>query len=61
MSLGQKLSMTMLGEEIETTAQLERLRVPGCELGPGFLFSPAVPFSAVAGMLAKKPKGWPTA
>ena len=58
-SLGQKLGMTMLGEGIETRAQLERLRVPGCELGQGFLFSPAVPASEIPKMLARKPKGWP--
>jgi EAL domain-containing protein (putative c-di-GMP-specific phosphodiesterase class I) len=58
-SLGQKLGMTMLGEGIETTAQLKRLRRPGCELGQGFLFSPAVPAEDVASMLAKKPRGWP--
>lgn len=58
-SLGQKLGMTMLGEGIETTAQLARLRKPGCELGQGFLFSAAVPAGDVAGMLAKKPRGWP--
>src|ERR1019366_218806 len=56
-SLGQKLGMTMLGEGIETRAQLERLRVPGCELGQGFLFSPAVPASEIPKMLARKPKG----
>jgi diguanylate cyclase (GGDEF)-like protein/PAS domain S-box-containing protein len=58
-SLGQKLGMTMLGEGIETAAQLERLRAPGCELGQGFLFSPAVPASAISKMLARKPRGWP--
>jgi diguanylate cyclase (GGDEF)-like protein/PAS domain S-box-containing protein len=58
-SLGQKLGMTMLGEGIETSAQLKRLRGPGCELGQGFLFSPAVPPNDVASMLHKKPRGWP--
>jgi len=58
-SLGQKLGMTMLGEGIETTSQLERLRVPGCELGQGFLFSAAVPASKVPAMLVRRPKGWP--
>ncbi len=42
-SLGSKLSITMLAEGIETPAQLERLRGLGCELGQGYLFSPAVP------------------
>jgi Amt family ammonium transporter len=42
-ALGQKLDMTMLAEGIETPAQLERLQRLGCELGQGFLFSPALP------------------
>jgi hypothetical protein len=58
-SLGQKLGMTMLGEGIETRAQLERLRLPGCELGQGFLFSAAVPAGKVPALLARRPRGWP--
>jgi diguanylate cyclase (GGDEF)-like protein/PAS domain S-box-containing protein len=50
-SLGNKLDMTMLAEGIETHAQLERLRNLGCELGQGYLFSPAVPAGEVAAML----------
>ena len=41
--LGRGLNMTVLAEGIETQGQLERLRQMGCELGQGFLFSPAVP------------------
>ncbi len=59
-SLGKKLDMTMLGEGIETLAQLERLRGPGCELGQGFLFSPAVPANEVEGLLSRQPHSWPT-
>ena len=58
-SLGQKLGMTMLGEGIETKAQLERLRLPGCELGQGFLFSAAVAADKVPALLARRPRGWP--
>jgi diguanylate cyclase (GGDEF)-like protein/PAS domain S-box-containing protein len=50
-SLGQKLEMTMLAEGIETTAQLERLRGLNCELGQGFLWSPAVPLAEVIALL----------
>ena len=50
-SLGSKLDITMLAEGIETHAQLERLRNLGCELGQGYLFSPAVPAGEVAAML----------
>jgi EAL domain-containing protein (putative c-di-GMP-specific phosphodiesterase class I) len=52
--------MTMLGEGIETLEQLERLLGSGCELGQGFLFSPAVPASEVEAILASKPLSWPT-
>lgn len=41
-ALGHKLDMTMLAEGIETEGQRERLRDLGCELGQGFLWSPAV-------------------
>jgi diguanylate cyclase (GGDEF)-like protein/PAS domain S-box-containing protein len=51
-SLGSKLAITMLAEGIETTAQLERLRRMGCELGQGFLFSPAVPNEEVPFLFA---------
>jgi Amt family ammonium transporter len=52
-SLGNKLNMTMLAEGIETKAQLERLLLLGCELGQGFLFSPAVPDVEIATMLSR--------
>ncbi|MGD0218903.1 MAG: EAL domain-containing protein [Acidimicrobiales bacterium] len=52
-SLGQKLNMTVLAEGIETQAQLELLRHLGCELGQGYLFSPAVPACEVAAMLGQ--------
>jgi diguanylate cyclase (GGDEF)-like protein/PAS domain S-box-containing protein len=50
-SLGRKLNMTVLAEGIETKAQLERLRELGCDLGQGFLFSPAVPRGEVNSLL----------
>jgi diguanylate cyclase (GGDEF)-like protein/PAS domain S-box-containing protein len=53
-SLGQKLKMTVLAEGIETQGQLEHLRALGCEVGQGFLFSPAVPAGEVAAMLGRK-------
>jgi diguanylate cyclase (GGDEF)-like protein/PAS domain S-box-containing protein len=55
-TLGNNLNMTMLAEGIETEAQLERLRHLGCELGQGFLFSPAVPSGEVLAMLARTPE-----
>jgi diguanylate cyclase (GGDEF)-like protein/PAS domain S-box-containing protein len=50
-SLGQKLDVTVLAEGIETQGQLAHLRALGCEVGQGYLFSPAVPACAVAAML----------
>jgi len=57
-SLGQKLGVTMLAEGIETSAQLEQLRGFGCDLGQGFLFSPAVPASQVAAMIDFRAGSW---
>jgi EAL domain-containing protein (putative c-di-GMP-specific phosphodiesterase class I) len=45
--LGHKLHTIVLAEGIETKKQLDRLRNLGCQLGQGFLFSPAVPASDV--------------
>jgi diguanylate cyclase (GGDEF)-like protein len=41
-ALGQKLSLTIVAEGIETAGQLQALRELGCELGQGFLFLPPV-------------------
>jgi len=50
-SLGPKLQMTMLAEGIETAGHLKRLIELNCEMGQGFLFSPAVPADEVAAFL----------
>ena len=42
-TLGNKLDMVVLAEGIETAAQLKRLNNLHCDLGQGFLWSPAVP------------------
>jgi len=52
-SLGRKLDMTMLAEGIETEPQFRRLRRLGCELGQGYLFSPAVPNHEVEAMVGQ--------
>jgi EAL domain-containing protein (putative c-di-GMP-specific phosphodiesterase class I) len=46
-ALGQKLDVEVLAEGIETDEQLDHLRRLGCDLGQGFLFSPAVSASEV--------------
>jgi EAL domain-containing protein (putative c-di-GMP-specific phosphodiesterase class I) len=54
-SLGQKLNMTVLGEGIETAGQRDRVRNFGCELGQGFLWSPAIPSEDVPAFLNAQP------
>jgi EAL domain-containing protein (putative c-di-GMP-specific phosphodiesterase class I) len=53
------LEMTMLAEGVETTAQRERLRDLGCELGQGFLWSPAVASEDVPSLLSSLSVGSP--
>ena len=52
-SLGNRLNMTVLAEGIETPTQLLRLCQIGCELGQGYLFSPAVPPDQAASMVGR--------
>jgi len=53
-ALGQKLEMTMIAEGIETRPQFHRLRRMGCELGQGYLFSPAVPHNEAAALVGQR-------
>jgi diguanylate cyclase (GGDEF)-like protein/PAS domain S-box-containing protein len=55
-SLGNKLDMIVLAEGIETPEQLERLHNLDCDLGQGFLWSPAVPVGEVNDMLGDSSK-----
>jgi diguanylate cyclase (GGDEF)-like protein/PAS domain S-box-containing protein len=57
-SLGRNLNTTVLAEGIETQQQLEHLCELGCQLGQGYLFSPAVPANEVAAMLGRVPGNW---
>ncbi len=50
-SLGRKLNMTVPAEGIETKPQLNRLQELGCDLGQGYLFSPAVAAQEVQGLI----------
>jgi EAL domain-containing protein (putative c-di-GMP-specific phosphodiesterase class I) len=52
-SLGQQLDMTVLAERLETQGQSAHLRHLGCELGQGFLYSPAVPAFEAAAMVGR--------
>jgi diguanylate cyclase (GGDEF)-like protein len=44
-TLGRSLGMEVIAEGIETTHQLETVRLLGCELGQGFLFSQPKPLA----------------
>lgn len=57
-SLGERINVTMLAEGIETREQLDRVRGFGCELGQGFLFSPAVPAEQVRSLLSSSTTRW---
>jgi EAL domain-containing protein (putative c-di-GMP-specific phosphodiesterase class I) len=50
--LARKLALQVIGEGVETTAQLAALKVAGCELVQGFLFSKPVPASRAGESLA---------
>jgi diguanylate cyclase (GGDEF)-like protein/PAS domain S-box-containing protein len=52
-TLGNKLNMTVLAEGIETKDQLDRLHSLDCDLGQGFLWSPAVPAEEAASMRSR--------
>ena len=52
-TLGNKLDMVVLAEGIETPAQLEHLSSLHCDLGQGFLWSPAVPNVEAVTMLGE--------
>ena len=54
-TLGKKLDMIVLAEGIETPAQLEHLNNLHCDLGQGFLWSPAVPSGEAMSMLEESP------
>lgn len=53
-ALANNLKVATIGEGIETPEQLERMRDLGCQMGQGYLFSPAVPASEVPGQLAER-------
>jgi diguanylate cyclase (GGDEF)-like protein/PAS domain S-box-containing protein len=52
-SLAHKLEMTVVAEGIETPEQYAILRELKCELGQGYLFSPAMPKSEVDALLTR--------
>ncbi len=49
--LAHALGLKVVAEGVETTAQLDVLRRLGCDLAQGFLFSEAMPATAIAAQL----------
>ncbi|HEY0959727.1 MAG TPA: GGDEF and EAL domain-containing protein [Novosphingobium sp.] len=49
--LGKRLSIRTVAEGVETARQAQLLRLKGCDIGQGFLFSPAVPARDVAELI----------
>ena len=54
LSLGSSLGITITAEGVETEAELDCLKLEGCNEGQGFLFSKARPQADVLEMLTKK-------
>lgn len=57
--LGKRLSIRTVAEGVETVRQAQLLRLKGCDIGQGFLFSPAVPARDVAGLIRSLADGAP--
>ncbi|GGI08108.1 GGDEF domain-containing protein [Egicoccus halophilus] len=53
--LAEGLGVDVVAEGVETEAQLEAVRRLGCDLGQGFLWSPAVPPEQFHGLLTARP------
>ncbi|MGC8472708.1 MAG: EAL domain-containing protein [Acidimicrobiales bacterium] len=51
LTLGRRLEMVVIAEGVATPAQREHLVELGCELGQGYLFSPALPPIALSAWL----------
>ncbi|MDQ8726559.1 EAL domain-containing protein [Bradyrhizobium sp. LHD-71] len=51
--LGRSLGITTTAEGVETSEQLERLRMEGCNEVQGFLFSPARPAEELSALLVR--------
>lgn len=55
--LGNSLGIETVAEGIETAAQAEFVKSHGCDVGQGFLFSPAEPSGHVPAMVARFARG----
>jgi EAL domain-containing protein (putative c-di-GMP-specific phosphodiesterase class I) len=52
LTLGHAMGLTVTAEGVETPEQHRFLKAAGCDMMQGFLFSPAVPESNIAEMMA---------
>ena len=52
-ALGHQLNMTVLAQRLETKGQSAKLRHLGCDLGQGFLYSPAVPGAEASSLVGR--------
>jgi len=55
-ALSRALGLKVVAEGVETPAQQQFLRIAGCHLLQGYLFSPAVPAERIDQFLRE---GWP--
>jgi diguanylate cyclase (GGDEF)-like protein/PAS domain S-box-containing protein len=55
--LGRAMQLTTIGEGIETVDQLRVLRHLGCNVGQGYLFSPALSLEELANKVNQLPRG----
>ena len=54
MLLAHKLKLRVIAEGVESTRQLDQLRQLGCQMGQGYLFSPAVEPKAAEELLRRR-------
>ncbi len=57
-SLGHELGSVIVAEGIEQRSQLDHLRLLGCDLGQGYLFSPAAPLAQTASTIRAAHEAW---
>jgi len=59
LSMASTLEMQIVGEGIETELQAKFLKLKGCHIGQGYLYSPPVTAEAFRKMLAEQPFAQP--
>ncbi len=54
--LARNLGMSVVAEGVETAAQLDDLRLMGCDYGQGYFFSRPIPSAQAADLLGERPR-----